>query len=114
VVCLRHGEKLRRICSALKGYAIHGDRSACSPAWHVPQRGMFLSVACSSAWHVPQRGMLPNVVSSSPVRCGVVACVCVRSEDVKRIGHGVEGHIFGKVGDECVVLPGYPESAECE
>lgn len=48
--------------------------------------------------HAPQRGMLPNVVSSSPVRCGVVACVCVRSEDVMRIGHGVEGHIFGKVG----------------
>lgn len=81
---------------------------------HAPQRGMFLSVACSPAWHAPQCGMLPNVVSSSPVRCGVAACVCVRSEDVMRIGHGVEGHIFGKVGDECVVLPGYPESAECE
>ena len=114
MVCLRHGEKLRRICSALKGYAIHGDRSACSPAWHAPQRGMFLSVAWSSAWHVPQRGMLPNVVSSSPVRCGVAACGCVRSEDVMRIGYGEGGHIFGKVGDECVVLPGYPESAECE
>lgn len=58
VVCLRHGEKLRRICSALKGYAIHGDRSACSPAWHVPQRGMFLSVACSPMWYLP----LPFVV----------------------------------------------------
>lgn len=81
MVCLRHGEKLRRICSALKGYAIHGDRSACSPAWHASLRGMF-----------------PSVVSSSPVRCGVAACGCVRSEDVKRIGHGVEGHIFGKVG----------------
>ena len=75
---------------------------------HAPQRGMFLSV------DVPQRGMLPNVVSSSPVRCGVAACGCVRSEDVMRIGYGVEGHIFGKVGDEFVVLPGYPESAECE
>lgn len=31
-----------------------------------------------------------------------------------RIGYGEGGHIFGKVGDECVVLPGYPESAECE
>ena len=58
VVCLRHGEKLRRICSALKGYAIHGDRSACSPAWHVPQRGMFPSVACSPMWYLP----LPFVV----------------------------------------------------
>ena len=65
---------------------------------HAPQRGMFLSVACSPAWHAPQCGMLPNVVSSSPVRCGVVACVCVRSEDVMRIGHGEGGHIFGKVG----------------
>lgn len=75
---------------------------------------MLSSKVCSSAWHAPQCGMLPNVVSSSPVRCVVVACVCVRSEDVMRIGHGVEGHIFGKVGDEFVVLPGYPESAECE
>lgn len=75
---------------------------------------MLLSVACSSVRYAPQCGMLPNVVSSSPVHCGVVACVCVRSEDVMRIGHGVEGHIFGKVGDEFVVLPGYPESAECE
>lgn len=65
---------------------------------HAPQRGMFPSVACSSAWHVPQRGMLPNVVSSSPVRCGVAACGCVRSEDVMRIGYGEGGHIFGKVG----------------
>ena len=61
----------------------------CSSAWHVPQRGMLLSVACSSVRYAPQCGMLPNVVSSSPVRCGVAACGCVRSEDLKRIGHGV-------------------------
>ena len=64
--------------------------------------------------HAPQCGMLPSVVSSSPVHCGVVAWVCVRSEDVMRSGYGEGGHIFGKVGDEFVVLPGYPESAECE
>ena len=81
---------------------------------HAPQCGMLPSLACSPAWHVPQRGMFPSVVSSSPVHCGVVACVCVRSEDVMRIGYGEGGHIFGKVGDEFVVLPGYPESAECE
>ena len=62
---------------------------ACSSAWHAPQPGMFLSLACFPAWHAPQPGMLPNVVSSSPVRCGVAACGCVRSEDLKRIGHGV-------------------------
>lgn len=65
---------------------------------HAPQRGMLLSEVCSPMWHTPQCGMLPNVVSSSPVRCGVAACGCVRSEDVMRIGYGVEGHIFGKVG----------------
>jgi len=56
---------------------------ACSSAWHVPQRGMFLSVACSPMWHPPQRG----IFLSRPLwSC---TCVCVRSEDLKRIGHGV-------------------------
>lgn len=76
---------------------------------HAPQRGMLLSLACSSAWHAPQCG----IFLSRPLwSCSV--CLCTQRRCNAYWSWSEVEHIFGKVGDEFVVLPGYPESAECE